>query len=239
MFCRILLKTFSPERYLSCTRGWKWLNLGLQPHLPGGIYVYITTQKICTRFWSFSGPWFNIKMSSCQYRKSHCGDKTVVRSSYLHNKISYAGKMSPLYWIGALVVVMSTSSKFALLKLGQSHGTKKKAHLYTLLLMIEYMISLYKNYALGKFQLALFVPVVGLLMIIYTYLFSINQDLVKYYGGLLQGWCLYGCYDCSEYCFSPFHGGGAVTLAMLFTNTMPTKWSIDTASTGDHLTLYQ
>ena len=42
-------------------------------------------------------------MSSYQYRKSHCGDKTVVRSSYLHNGISYAGKMSSLYWIGALV----------------------------------------------------------------------------------------------------------------------------------------
>ena len=35
-----------------------------------------------------SGPWFNIKMSY-RYRKSHCGDKTVVRSSYLHNRISY------------------------------------------------------------------------------------------------------------------------------------------------------
>ena len=49
------------------------------------------------------GPWFNIKMSSYQYRKSHCGDKTVVRSSYLHNGISYTGKMTSLYWIRALV----------------------------------------------------------------------------------------------------------------------------------------
>ena len=49
-----------------------------------------------------SGPRFNIKMSSYQYRKSHCGDKTVVRSSYLHNGISYAGKMSSLYWMRAL-----------------------------------------------------------------------------------------------------------------------------------------
>ena len=46
------------------------------------------------------GPWFNIKMSSYQYRKSHCGDKTVVRSSYLHNGISYTGKMTSLYWFG-------------------------------------------------------------------------------------------------------------------------------------------
>ena len=46
------------------------------------------------------GPRFNIKMSSYQHRKSHCGDKTVVRSSYLHNGISYTGKTS-FYWIGA------------------------------------------------------------------------------------------------------------------------------------------
>ena len=49
----------------------------------------------------WSGPWFNIKMSSYQYRKSHCGDKTILRPSYLHNGISYTGKMSSLYWIGA------------------------------------------------------------------------------------------------------------------------------------------
>ena len=48
-----------------------------------------------------SGPWFNIKMSSYQYKKSHYGDKTVVRSSYLHNGISYTGKLSSLYWIRA------------------------------------------------------------------------------------------------------------------------------------------
>ena len=41
-----------------------------------------------------SGPWFNIKMSSYQYRESHCGDKTVVRWSYLQNGISYTGKIS-------------------------------------------------------------------------------------------------------------------------------------------------
>ena len=46
-----------------------------------------------------SGSWFNIKMLSYQYRKSHCGDKTVVRSSYLHNAISYTSKTTSLYWI--------------------------------------------------------------------------------------------------------------------------------------------
>ena len=43
-------------------------------------------------------------ISSYQYRKSHCGDKTVVRSSYLHNGISYAGKITSLYWIRALTL---------------------------------------------------------------------------------------------------------------------------------------
>ena len=43
--------------------------------------------------------WFNIKMSSYQYRKSHCGDKTILRPSYLHYGISYTGKMTSLYWI--------------------------------------------------------------------------------------------------------------------------------------------
>ena len=49
------------------------------------------------------GSCFNIKMTSYQYRKSHCGDKTVLRSSYLHNGISYSGKMTSLYWVSPLV----------------------------------------------------------------------------------------------------------------------------------------
>ena len=47
-------------------------------------------------------PWFSIKLSSYQYRKSHCGDKTVVRLSYLHNGISYTGKMTSSHWTRAL-----------------------------------------------------------------------------------------------------------------------------------------
>ena len=59
-----------------------------------------STQGLCT--WS-SGPLFNIKMSSYQRRKFHCGDKMVVRSSYLHNGISCTGKIISLYWIRAQV----------------------------------------------------------------------------------------------------------------------------------------
>ena len=51
------------------------------------------------------GPQFNIKMTSYWYRKSHCADKTILRPSYLHNGISYTGKTTALYWIGALVVI--------------------------------------------------------------------------------------------------------------------------------------
>ena len=38
-------------------------------------------------------------MTSYQYRKSHFGDNTILRPSYLHNGISYGSKMSYLYWI--------------------------------------------------------------------------------------------------------------------------------------------
>ena len=55
------------------------------------------------------GPDSNIKMSSYPYRKSHCGDKTVIRSYYLHNGISYTGKMSSLYWIGAQTIMRKIS----------------------------------------------------------------------------------------------------------------------------------
>ena len=64
------------------------------------VRLYIHEQHPISR----PGPWFNIKMLSYQYRKSNCGDKTVVRPSYLHNGISCNGKMTSLYWIRALVV---------------------------------------------------------------------------------------------------------------------------------------
>ena len=72
--------------------------------LSGHKFAYVTTAAAMTyaNWWFiWPGPRFNIKMSSYRYRKSHCGDKTVVRSSYLHNGISYTSKMSSLYWIGA------------------------------------------------------------------------------------------------------------------------------------------
>ena len=52
---------------------------------------------------SRTGPWFSIKITSYRYRKSHCGDKTVIRSSYLYNGISFTGKTVSLYWIRAQI----------------------------------------------------------------------------------------------------------------------------------------
>ena len=76
-------------------------------------------------------PWprFNIKMPSYRYRKSHCGDKTVVRSSYLHNGISYTGKMASLYWIRAQDSwnnMVTLSSMLPSVKLKISNQKKKK-----------------------------------------------------------------------------------------------------------------
>ena len=62
-----------------------------------------------------SRPWFNIKMTSYQYRKSHFGDKTVVRSCNLNKGISYTGKMTSLYWITPRARFLSlTQSKLRL-----------------------------------------------------------------------------------------------------------------------------
>ena len=65
------------------------------------------------------GPWFHIKMSFYQYRKPHCGDKTILRPSYPHNGISYPGKTASLYWIVALIspVTCETGDKLARYKM--------------------------------------------------------------------------------------------------------------------------
>ena len=74
--------------YINRSQGTVWL---IYPHSPG--------------------PRFNIKMTSYQYRKSHCGDKTILRSSYLHNGISYTGKTTSLYWIRAQVASLIFGAK--------------------------------------------------------------------------------------------------------------------------------
>ena len=70
-------------------------------HRDGGMWDNSYSSLDAMPVFGTSGPWFNIKMSSYQYRKSHCGDKTIIRSSYLPNGISYTGKTTSLYWIRA------------------------------------------------------------------------------------------------------------------------------------------
>ena len=91
----------------------QWVNPSFAVVGKSGVYWMKTIAAIALA----PGLWFNIKMTSYQYRKSHCGDKAVVRSSYLHNGISYTGKMSSLYWIGALMLksfLMKPKSYFRL-----------------------------------------------------------------------------------------------------------------------------
>ena len=54
---------------------------------------------------------FDILMTSYQYRKSHSGDKTIWRPSYLHNGISNTGKITPLYWIRAQIPLWHESDQ--------------------------------------------------------------------------------------------------------------------------------
>ena len=61
-----------------------------------------------------AGPWFNINMPSYQYRKSPCGDKTILRPSYLQHGISCTGKTASLYWIGAQIPACKLSQLFQL-----------------------------------------------------------------------------------------------------------------------------
>ena len=74
------------------THGWGW-DMG----------CLLCAINYCVQMIIKAGSWFSIKISFYQYKKSHCGDKTVVRSSYLHSGISYTGNMTSLYcWIRAL-----------------------------------------------------------------------------------------------------------------------------------------
>ena len=62
-------------------------------------------------------------MSSYQYRKSHCGDKTILRPSYLHNGISYTGKTTSLHWIRALEISLSCTNPSILSFFNGNHNT--------------------------------------------------------------------------------------------------------------------
>ena len=103
MYLRIPYCTCTKPRILD--QYTRWLNMQLFPmQIYFTITHYVVQPNQCIRDYKTSGPWFNIKIPSYQYRRSHCGDKTILRPSYLHNGISYTGKMTSLYWISVQVV---------------------------------------------------------------------------------------------------------------------------------------
>ena len=67
-------------------------------------------------------------MPSYQCRKSLCGDKMILRPSYLHKRISYTGKVTSLNWIRAQGTVSTwryhvTSIGIPMLKIRRSHDS--------------------------------------------------------------------------------------------------------------------
>ena len=71
-------------------------NIELKEPIAKKITLVVPCDAICQN-------WFNIRMLSYQYRKSHYGEKTILQPSYLYNGISYTGKTVSLYWIGPVV----------------------------------------------------------------------------------------------------------------------------------------
>ena len=53
-------------------------------------------------FWQTYMALIQYKMTSYQYRKSHCDEQTILRPSYLQLGISFTGEMSSLYCMRAL-----------------------------------------------------------------------------------------------------------------------------------------
>ena len=79
----------------------------LRKHPRWPLHATIRTRECVNLIPTISGGWINMKMPFYPHRKSHCGDKTILRPSYLHNCISYTGKTTSLYWIGAQIAACS------------------------------------------------------------------------------------------------------------------------------------
>ena len=104
------------------------------------VYLFCDTEKFNIININIKpGAWFNINMLSYQNRKPCCGDKTIIRSSYLYNRISYTGKMSSLYWICAQVVSLYIASPE--LVSGPAVVWKVKNFLHTLTVWIPMWIN--------------------------------------------------------------------------------------------------
>ena len=101
-----------------------------------------------------AGPWFNIKMSFYQYRKSHCGDKTIARSFYLHNGIFYTGKMVSLYWISPQGLLVSSSLRLLSIQhvAWQAHTRQGQVSHWTRSTFSSQDNDRYQNFVFSKHQ---------------------------------------------------------------------------------------
>ena len=85
-----------------------WINSWVNNHEAGDLRSPLhSLWRHCNEFHFFIhiSFWFNIKMLSYQYWKSHCGHKTVIRLSYIYKENSYTGKTTSLYWISPQIFV--------------------------------------------------------------------------------------------------------------------------------------
>ena len=96
-------------------------------------------------FYTESGPWFNIKMTSYQYRKSHCVDKTILRLSYFHNGISYTGKTTSLYWIRTLMLTVRLVVMSSNLSNHHINGSWQRWHNSKVVFKYKDCLSSYRN----------------------------------------------------------------------------------------------
>ena len=84
-----------------CGTRWRWVNRGW------GWCCIKTTQHVPVPDIYGARTWDLIQFKYVVlpvYRKYHCGDKTVVKSSYLQSRNSYISKMTSLYWIFPKVI---------------------------------------------------------------------------------------------------------------------------------------
>ena len=115
-----------------------------------------------------SGPRFNINMTSYQCRKSHCGDKMILRPSYLHNGLSYINKMISLYWIRALTVFWtypSPSSGSAVISIPLTRATKlrgKHGPITSILISNTKLIYTLPEYKIGHVTLVFIIGTTSL-----------------------------------------------------------------------------
>ena len=72
------------------------------PHLTHQVYMIVRAKHTlirCIKLPERPGGWYNTKISSYQYKKDYCENKTILPHSYFHGRIYSTDKKASLYWI--------------------------------------------------------------------------------------------------------------------------------------------